>query len=129
MLIFVSFYRVEPVWRLVASGNHSSRVEPDKPEQACRFIPSIFKCSKFPYCINVWNEIQGVFWNVHLSLGMWVVETLRFYPNTLLHSFLSVIFTWMSVAYWGGWFGVFKPPQNSEGPPKSCQTHPDCENC
>ena len=24
---------------------------------------------------------------------------------------------------------VFKPPRNSEGPPKSCQTQPDCENC
>ena len=30
---------------------------------------------------------------------------------------------------WGGRFGVFKPPRNSEGPPKSCQTQPDCENC
>ena len=28
-----------------------------------------------------------------------------------------------------GGFGVFKHPQNSEGPPKSCQTQPDCENC
>ena len=28
-----------------------------------------------------------------------------------------------------GGFGVFKPPpRNSEGPPKSCQTQPDCEN-
>jgi len=37
----------------------------------------------------------------------------------------------MSVAYRGG-VGVFKPPpkkRNSEGPPKSCQTQPDCENC
>jgi len=26
--------------------------------------------------------------------------------------------------------GVQTPlPQNSEGPPKSCQTQPDCENC
>ena len=25
--------------------------------------------------------------------------------------------------------GGFKPPRNSEGPPKSCQTQPDCENC
>jgi len=30
----------------------------------------------------------------------------------------------------GGGFGVFKPPpRNSESPPKSCQTKPDCENC
>ena len=37
-----------------------------------------------------------------------------------------------TVAYWGGGgeeFGVLKPPRNSEGPPKSCQTQPDCENC
>jgi len=24
---------------------------------------------------------------------------------------------------------VFNHPRNSEGPPKSCQTQPDCENC
>ena len=28
-----------------------------------------------------------------------------------------------------GGFGGFKHPQNSKGPPKSCQTQPDCENC
>ena len=28
----------------------------------------------------------------------------------------------------GGW-GFKPPPRNSEGPPKSCQTQPDCENC
>ena len=29
-----------------------------------------------------------------------------------------------------GEFGVFNPPpRNSDGPPKSCQTQPDCENC
>ena len=28
----------------------------------------------------------------------------------------------------GGVFEVLTPP-NSEGPPKSCQTQPDCENC
>ena len=25
--------------------------------------------------------------------------------------------------------GPSTPPQNSKGPPKSCQTQPDCENC
>ena len=29
----------------------------------------------------------------------------------------------------GGGVGVQTPPQNSEGPPKLCQTQPDCENC
>ena len=33
-----------------------------------------------------------------------------------------------SVAYRGGVWGVHPPPRNSEGPPKSCQTQPDCEN-
>jgi len=30
----------------------------------------------------------------------------------------------------GGWkFQTTPPPRNSEGPPKSCQTQPDCEKC
>ena len=29
----------------------------------------------------------------------------------------------------GGVFGGSTPPRNSEGPPKSCKTQPDCENC
>ena len=29
----------------------------------------------------------------------------------------------------GGVGGFKPPPRNSEGPPKSCQTQPDCENC
>ena len=29
----------------------------------------------------------------------------------------------------GGLGGSTPPPRNSEGPPKSCQTQPDCENC
>ena len=33
-----------------------------------------------------------------------------------------------SVAYRRG-VGGFKPPRNSEDPPKSCRTQPDCENC
>jgi len=28
-----------------------------------------------------------------------------------------------------GWGIQTPPPRNSEGPPKSCQTQPDCENC
>ena len=35
-----------------------------------------------------------------------------------------------AVAYRGGVWGCSNPPpRNSEGPPKSCQTQPDCENC
>ena len=29
----------------------------------------------------------------------------------------------------GTWSFQTPPPRNSEGPPKSCQTQPDCENC
>jgi len=37
---------------------------------------------------------------------------------------------YVQVAYRGEGVGVFKPPlRNSDGPPKSCQTQPDCENC
>ena len=32
--------KVEPVSGLVASGNHSSTVEPDKPQRASRLVPS-----------------------------------------------------------------------------------------
>ena len=28
-----------------------------------------------------------------------------------------------------GFWGVSKPPRNSEDSPKSCQTQPDCGNC
>ena len=34
-----------------------------------------------------------------------------------------------AVVYRGGVWGVQPPPRNSKGPPKSCQTQPDCENC
>ena len=35
-----------------------------------------------------------------------------------------------AVEYWGGGLGVSKPPlRDSDVPPKSCQTQPDCENC
>ena len=41
------------------------------------------------------------------------------------------IYLHLAVAYlWGGLgCSTPPPPRNSEGPPKSCQTQPDCENC
>ena len=47
---------------------------------------------------------------------------------------LQFIFRYVSVAYRGGGGGLGwgvqpPPPRNSEGPPKSCQTQPDRENC
>jgi hypothetical protein len=74
-----------------------------------------------------------------LSATALQVQVIQIYQNT---DFICVIpMVWISasmkarrrydaVAYWGG--GGFKhppTPRNSEGPPKSCQTQPDCENC
>ena len=48
--------------------------------------------------------------------------------NRLFYAYSAPLHT---VVYRGGVWG-FKPPplpRNSEGPPKSCQTQPDYENC
>ena len=44
---------------------------------------------------------------------------------------LSQLYYTETVAYrgGGGLRGSTPPPRNSEGPPKSCQTQSDCENC
>ena len=70
------------------------------------------------------------------------VSSLIFYSNIDHHAnYASVVpsvsSVWLClhfiilvpVAYRGGVWGVQTSPQNSEGPPKSCQTQPDCENC
>ena len=44
-------------------------------------------------------------------------------PRCFLANFLQ------SVTYRGEVWGFQPPPRNSEGPPKSCQTQPSCENC
>jgi hypothetical protein len=36
---------------------------------------------------------------------------------------------WHEVAHRGRVWGVQPPSRNSEGPPKSFQTQPECENC
>jgi len=45
--------------------------------------------------------------------------------------FVVAVENGFAVAYRGGrgLWGSTPPPRNSEGPPKSCQTQPDCENC
>jgi hypothetical protein len=45
--------------------------------------------------------------------------------------FSSPPIQWRTEGGGGGavWGGSNSPPRNSEGPPKSCQTQPDCENC
>ena len=56
--------------------------------------------------------------------GLWEVMTSKSTENIFfLHIFHS------SGVPRGRGLGGSNPPRNSEGPPKSCQTQPDCENC
>ena len=56
-------------------------------------------------------------------------------PEDLIFScVIPVVFSrsqlrFTAVAYRGGFGGFKPPPQNSEGPPKSCQAQPDFESC
>ena len=59
--------------------------------------------------------------------NMWFKSQLGLLPVT---AFLAFLGHSLSVAYrGGGGLGCSNPTRNSEGPPKSCQTQPDCENC
>ena len=67
-----------------------------------------------------------------------VVFLLDVSVSVVLRTNVSVIHPASSsrvLLYCGQWhteggFGVFKPPlRSSEGPPKSCQNQPYCENC
>ena len=93
-----------------------------------------FSCSSCSHDLWRWNRqgvpkrrhikfrrrgfIQKKEYNIHNTTKVWNQErslTLQWY--------------W-AVAYRGGRVRGFKtPPRNSEGPPKLCQTQPDCENC
>ena len=58
-----------------------------------------------------------------------VLQTWSFRTVLRLHISHQIIIRPSGVPRVG--FGVLKPspPRNSEGPPQSCQTQPDCENC
>jgi len=94
--------------------------------------------SHWPLTAEAWIQSQVT------ACGIFSEQTdtgTRLFPSTLVfpciippmlytHLHLNTtIFT--TVAYLGG--GAFNPPpptpRNSEGPPKLCQTQPDCENC
>jgi hypothetical protein len=42
---------------------------------------------------------------------------------------LNCVNQWRAGVGWRGLGCETPPPRNSEGPPKSRQTQPDCENC
>ena len=49
-------------------------------------------------------------------------------PQNVLTKFQSVHLI-SGIPRGGVIWGVQTPPQNFEGPPKSCQNQPNCENC
>jgi len=57
-----------------------------------------------------------------------VVKRLRKRPKTYEYCDVYAPRQWR-IGGWGVWGGSTAPPRNSEGPSKSCQTQPDCENC
>ena len=72
------------------------------------------------------NGLEG--WRREKSLDPPGIQTSDHPALNLVQYWLRTLFP--SVAYGGG-LGRFKapPPRNSEGPPKSCQTQPDCKHC
>ena len=86
-------------------------------------------------CSRVHDKGGWVYKNVNK------LQSIRFHHVEFLISFskrrfVAIRYTWRTEPCFiasgvprGGGLGVFKPspPRNSEGPPKSCQTQPDCE--
>jgi len=59
--------------------------------------------------------------NVKVSADRWVKDIVR------VHIGCAGVVAYRGVG--ADLLGVSKPTWNSEGPPKSCQTQPDCEKC
>jgi len=82
-------------------------------------------CMSHPYHSLPFVHLNCMWWSIQYpSVMSFSPPSLYFFSSSLLgrNIFLS------SGVPWGGGWG-FNPPRNSEGPPKSCQTEPDCENC
>jgi len=58
-----------------------------------------------------------------------VVKRLRKRPKTPKYCDVYAPRQWRTEGGWGGSNSALPPFRKSEGPPKSCQTQPDCENC
>ena len=70
--------------------------------------------------------LTAVSLSLHSALGLTDSEN-EGYSAVKCDTFICVKYC-ESVAYRVGG-GFNPPPRNSEGPPKSCQTQPYCENC
>jgi len=119
------------------------------------FLSLVFTAESTPYLVNEDAVGQGLptcstTWRVCrdrdrrsaagstmsscLSTGQLITSTYiiaAFFSVYVLFLPFIVVGTAYTVKQWRteGGFGVFNPPRNSESPPKSCQTQPDCENC
>jgi len=76
-----------------------------------------------------WNELQGINLFNDLNLKKTALVKIALHDKRVKSMEIHIV-----VLQWrteGGEVGVFNPPppRNSEVPPKSCQTQPDCENC
>jgi len=74
----------------------------------------------------VWNHVRLLL--VHLQT-FHQSSVMSCHPSTLRCWLRRSGFRFPSGVPRGGGVGRFQPPRNSEDPPKSCQTQPDCENC
>jgi len=81
------------------------------------------------------EEYFNAIFSLSFSASFTFSVFLSFFPSFFLshfHLFYFILFYFIYLSHWRteGGLEVFKPPpRNYEGPPKSCQTQPDCENC
>ena len=87
------------------------------------FLFIIYSYFLFIYLFRLKVEIRIKYKNFQI-LFLFIIYSYFLFIYLFIYKCLS------AVAYRGGVFGGFNPPpRNFEGPPKSCQTQPDCENC
>ena len=97
-------------------------------------IPTMLPCNRqdtqWTYNLTLWGRSRNVYTSSTIPTA-WYHFTLweSFYCDFMLLPKIECVKSTVAVAYRGGLWGVQPPPRTSEGPPKSCQTQPDCENC
>jgi len=102
--------------------------------QLASFKADFYMVKRFPYsCILSFGWFPGVWIRYCYCSCLERGPTLRTKHNcTVLIENSEYAFGDYNVKQWrteGGGFGVQALLRNSVGPPKSCQTQPDCENC
>ena len=121
ILLLLGFIHVQHVTVLNTVGNCNTVLSIIISWDHCRICGSSLIATSlygaWLYVGSTWLSLQTAVVFLTLIRLSSVMET--------YHGFCVV-----AVAYRGGMLGCSTPPpRNSEGPPKSCQTQPDCENC